>query len=172
MIDANGFRYNIGIIIANSSNSVLLTKRVRQEAWQFPQGGLIEGEEPEAALFRELYEEVGLTEKDVKILGYTKNWLKYRIPKKLIRNTKPVCVGQKQRWYLLRLKEDEKELDFKKTDKPEFDDFMWVSYWYPLREVISFKYEVYRRALKELSPLLFNSSWRGSHSKPLNHLLS
>ncbi|WP_101758748.1 RNA pyrophosphohydrolase [Oceanicoccus sp. KOV_DT_Chl] len=153
MIDSEGFRANVGIMLANARGEVLWARRVGQDAWQFPQGGIHEGESPQQALFRELKEEVGLTEKDVEIIGSTRGWLRYRLPQRLLRHdSKPLCIGQKQKWYLLRMLADDQAVSFDNDEKPEFDGWRWVSYWYPLGQVISFKREVYRRALKELAP--------------------
>lgn len=171
MIDSNGFRQNVGIILANHAGKVFWAKRVGRDAWQFPQGGMQADETPEHTLFRELEEEVGLAERDVTILGRTHRWLKYRIPPRLIRRTEPVCVGQKQFWFLLRLESDENQIRFDLSHKPEFDDWQWVSYWYPLRQVVSFKKEVYRRALKELAPYYFRNSVHGWGAGSLNYLL-
>ena len=132
-------------------------RRVGQDAWQFPQGGIKAQESPEAALYRELQEEVGLEPEDVEILGCTRGWLRYRLPKRMIRhNSKPVCVGQKQKWFLLKLTSSENRIRFDHTEKPEFDGWRWVSYWYPLGQVVPFKRDVYRRAMKELAPILFD----------------
>ncbi|MET1254891.1 RNA pyrophosphohydrolase [Aliikangiella maris] len=151
MIDSEGFRANIGIIVCNDFGNLLWTRRIGQNSWQFPQGGVDAGETPEQALFRELKEEIGLDRQDVKILGSTKNWLKYRLPNRYIRqDSYPLCVGQKQKWYMLRLVSNESKIHFDETGHPEFDHFMWVNYWYPMRQVISFKQEVYRQALGEL----------------------
>ena len=153
MIDSEGFRANVGIMLANARGEVLWARRVGQDAWQFPQGGIQEGESPQQALFRELKEEVGLTEKDVEIVASTRGWLRYRLPQRLLRHdSKPLCIGQKQKWYLLRMLADDQAISFDNDEKPEFDGWRWVSYWYPLGQVISFKREVYRRALKELAP--------------------
>jgi putative (di)nucleoside polyphosphate hydrolase len=157
VIDVNGFRSNVGIILTNHAGNVFWGKRVGKEAWQFPQGGINEGEDPDQTLFRELYEEIGLKESDVTVLGRTRRWLKYRIPTRLIRKATPRCIGQKQFWYLLRLESDENKIAFDASIKPEFDNWEWVSYWYPLRRVVLFKREVYRQALKELAPYLFKS---------------
>ena len=105
---------------------------------------------------RELNEEVGLTAADVEIIARTGGWLRYRLPKRYIRrHAAPICIGQKQKWFLLRLLAEESKVRFDVTDKPEFDHWRWVSYWYPLRQVVSFKREVYRQALQELAPHLF-----------------
>lgn len=153
MIDSEGFRSNVGIIIANAQGELLWARRVGQDAWQFPQGGINQGESPEQALFRELQEEVGLTEKDVEVLACTRGWLRYRLPQRLLRrDSKPLCIGQKQKWFLLRMLSADDSVSFDSDHKPEFDQWRWVSYWYPLDQVVAFKKEVYRRALKELAP--------------------
>ncbi len=154
MIDAEGFRPNVGIVLTNDQGQLLWARRVGgQDAWQFPQGGIHEGESPEQALYRELQEEVGLTRADVELLACTRGWLRYRLPSRLVRhNSQPLCLGQKQKWYLLRLKSPESRISFENGGRAEFDDYSWVSYWYPLAKVVAFKREVYRRALKELSP--------------------
>ncbi len=153
MIDSDGFRPNVGIVLANGDGQVLWAKRIGQEAWQFPQGGILATESPEEALFRELYEEVGLMEQDVQVLGCTRGWLRYRLPKRLVRReTRPVCVGQKQKWFLLKMLAADQAVKIDQSIEPEFDHWRWVSYWYPLGQVVSFKREVYRRAMKELAP--------------------
>jgi putative (di)nucleoside polyphosphate hydrolase len=171
VIDASGFRLNVGIILANHLGQVFWAKRIGREAWQFPQGGMHENETPEQTLYRELLEEVGLHANDVTVLGRTRNWLRYRIPHRLIRNTEPVCIGQKQLWYLLRSEKDDSAIRFDLCHKPEFDDWQWSSYWYPLRKVVLFKREVYRRALRELAPYLFKNAPRSWGTRPLNYLL-
>jgi putative (di)nucleoside polyphosphate hydrolase len=151
VIDSDGFRPNVGIIIFNDDGRLLWAKRVGQDAWQFPQGGVQQDEAPEDAVLRELHEEVGLTPEDVEIVACTQDWLPYRLPHHLIRqNSHPVCIGQKQKWFLLKLVADTNKIKFDHTSKPEFDHWRWVTYWYPLNQVISFKRGVYRRALDEL----------------------
>lgn len=151
MIDSDGFRPNVGIIIFNERGKLLWARRVGQDAWQFPQGGVQRHESPEEALYRELNEEVGLDPEDVEVVACTEKWLRYRLPKHLIRqNSHPVCIGQKQKWFLLKLLSDHEKIRFDLGDKPEFDHCRWVNYWYPVNKVISFKRKVYRRALEEL----------------------
>lgn len=164
VIDAEGYRANVGIILSSARGKVFWARRIGQDAWQFPQGGIRIGEEPEEALFRELHEEVGLTSTDVRILGCTRTWLRYRLPRHLIRQEQiPLCIGQKQMWYMLRLTGDETLVRFDLTEHPEFDHWRWVDYWYPVNEVVFFKRQVYRRALRELAPLLFPD--RRPHSR-------
>jgi len=151
VIDSNGYRPNVGIVICNREGRLLWAKRIRQNAWQFPQGGIKQGETLEQALYRELDEEVGLQANEVQVLHETRNWLHYKLPENFIRhNMDPVCIGQKQKWFLLGLEVEEARIDLARSAIPEFDDWRWVSYWYPLRQVIDFKREVYRKALQEL----------------------
>jgi len=157
MIDSKGYRHNVGIVICNHSGQLLWAKRIKQSAWQFPQGGIRKTETLEEALYRELNEEVGLGEQDVEIIYKTTNWLHYRLPANFIRyNNEPICIGQKQKWFLLSLESDENNVELGKSSKPEFDDWCWVNYWYPVEKVIEFKRDVYRKALKELEKPLNN----------------
>ncbi|HCS25898.1 MAG TPA: RNA pyrophosphohydrolase [Spongiibacteraceae bacterium] len=155
MIDAEGFRPNVGMILADGRGRVLWARRAGQDAWQFPQGGIKPNESPEQALFRELEEEVGLYPGHVRVLASTRGWLRYRLPQRLVRNggKGPVCIGQKQKWFLLEFLGDDAAVNLGVDPKrPEFDGWEWVSYWYPVNQVVAFKCEVYRRAMKELCP--------------------
>lgn len=156
MIDSDGFRANVGIVLANDLGQLLWARRVGgRDAWQFPQGGINSGESAEQALFRELEEEVGLAEDTVRVIAATRGWLRYRLPRRFVRNgQQPVCIGQKQKWFLLHLRTADDAVCLDANSKPEFDHWQWVSYWYPLNQVVAFKREVYRRALKELAPPL------------------
>lgn len=156
MIDAEGFRPNVGIILCNSEGRLLWAKRIRQRSWQFPQGGIREDETPAEAMYRELAEEIGLQPWHVEIVGQTKGWLRYRLPRHLVRrHNKPTCIGQKQIWFLLRMLGAEADVKLDLSERPEFDHWRWVDYWYPISAVVPFKRTVYRRALQELAPLLF-----------------
>lgn len=123
-------------------------------------------------MYRELFEEMGLQRKDVHILATTRHWLRYKLPKRLVRwDTKPVCIGQKQKWFLLQLIGHDDRVNVKVSSVPEFDDWRWVSYWYPVRQVVSFKREVYRRVMKEFASTvhaLQNASLPGNGTFPPN----
>lgn len=170
MIDREGYRYNVGIVICNKNFQVLWARRVGQNSWQFPQGGVDQGESPEEAMFRELYEEMGLKKDDVILLEQTKYWVKYRLPKRLVhKDTIPTCIGQKQKWFLLQLKDDrEANICFDTSVKAEFDSWRWVTFWYPVRQVVSFKREVYRRILKDFSFFLLSSKTKSNYSAKSN----
>jgi putative (di)nucleoside polyphosphate hydrolase len=159
IIDNQGYRLNIGIIVINTNNKLLWAKRTGQNAWQFPQGGVQQGEKLHQALFRELKEELGLDPEDVEIEAVTEGFLKYRLPAGLIRHDNhPLCIGQKQKWYLLRMKAPDSRIDLICSPKPEFEKWAWVPFWYPLKHVISFKKDVYRKALLSFSKSLFGPS--------------
>lgn len=166
MIDTDGYRLNVGIILINQDGNVLWAKRVGQEAWQFPQGGIKAHETPKQAMFRELHEEIGLTARQVDVLGVTRHWLRYRLPNHLIRyHQRPLCIGQKQLWYLLKLNCTDNAICFDKNDTPEFESWYWAEYWYPLKEVVFFKRRVYESALKELQPLVLKAVQAGAKTQ-------
>jgi putative (di)nucleoside polyphosphate hydrolase len=151
-IDAQGFRANVGIILMRDTRELFLGGRPGGRGWQFPQGGVRDGERIDDAMFRELNEEVGLDPADVEVIGSTRGWMRYRLPRQYVRDR---VIGQKQRWYLLRLTGDESRLRFDATNTPEFDRWRWVDYWSPVREVVYFKRKVYIRALHELGKIVF-----------------
>lgn len=151
MIDSDGYRANVGIVLSNPDGAVLWARRMGQDAWQFPQGGINANEDEEQAMYRELWEEVGLQSKDVDVIASTKSWLRYKLPKRMVRrNSQPVCIGQKQKWFLLQLTSNEEQLNLKASQTPEFDQWKWVDYWYPIDHVVYFKKRVYRCALQQL----------------------
>jgi putative (di)nucleoside polyphosphate hydrolase len=163
VIDPAGFRVNVGIVLMQGP-LVFLGRRTGGRGWQFPQGGVRADEEPEQAVYRELEEEIGIGRGNVELLGRTRGWLRYRLPPRYVRrNQRPLCIGQKQRWFLLRLTAPEAPFDFGRTADPEFDDWRWASFWEPVREVIYFKRPVYAQALTELAVLAF----AGSAAPPL-----
>jgi putative (di)nucleoside polyphosphate hydrolase len=156
VIDRDGFRANVGIVLMAEDGRLFLGRRAGGRGWQFPQGGMRLGESAEESLFRELQEEVGLGSEHVQIVGRTRGWLRYRLPPRYVRrHLQPLCLGQKQHWFLLKLRCPEGCFRFDLTPQPEFDRWRWVDYWQPIREVIYFKRAVYKRALHELGPLAF-----------------
>ena len=158
MIDSEGYRANIGIVITNEKKQILLAKRYKQDAWQLPQGGIDKGETELEALYRELEEEVGLAPEHVSLLAKTPKWLRYELPKEHVRRKqKPTCIGQKQVWYLLKLVSRDTDISLNLHNKVEFDEWKWVDYWNPVDEVINFKKEVYEDMLKTLAPILFEN---------------
>jgi putative (di)nucleoside polyphosphate hydrolase len=160
MLDRDGYRPNVGIVIVNTRNEVFWGKRIREHSWQFPQGGIKHGESPEQAMFRELHEEVGLREEHVKVLGRTRGWLHYDVPKHWVkREWRSSYRGQKQIWFLLRLAGRDCDVSLRASGHPEFDAWRWADYWVPLESVIEFKRGVYRQALNELGAIIFDSHY-------------
>jgi len=155
MLDRDGFRPNVGIILLNQKNQVFWGKRIRTHSWQFPQGGIDRGETPEQAMFRELHEEVGLMPEHVRIVARTRDWLRYEVPDRFIRrDARGHYKGQKQIWYLLQLTGHDWDLNLRATNHPEFDAWRWHDYWVPLDVVVEFKRGVYEMALTELARFL------------------
>jgi putative (di)nucleoside polyphosphate hydrolase len=161
MLDRDGYRPNVGIVLANQRNEVFWGKRVHQHAWQFPQGGIQHGETPVQAMYRELEEEIGLQQAHVRVLGRTREWLRYDVPERWSRYREAAGMGeaagprnpyrgQKQIWFLLRMTGRDCDVRLRASGHPEFDAWRWNDYWVPLDAVIDFKREVYRQALIEL----------------------
>lgn len=150
---------------------MLWARRLGQDSWQFPQGGIKPDESAEEALFRELREEVGLEPEHVEVLGSTQSWLRYKLPRRFIRhNSRPLCIGQKQRWFILRLLAEDEAVRLDLSDEPEFDGWRWVDYWQPLKEIVFFKRRVYELALRELEPMLFPGAVsRAPRKGPVRH---
>jgi putative (di)nucleoside polyphosphate hydrolase len=160
MLDREGYRPNVGIVLLNSRNEVFWGKRVGQHSWQFPQGGIQHGESPEQAMYRELQEEVGLLPEHVQIIGRTRDWLRYDVPEEYLRRQNATRVhrtayrGQKQIWFLLRFVGVDSDIQLRASEHPEFDAWRWVPFWIQLDAVIEFKREVYELALSELARYL------------------
>jgi putative (di)nucleoside polyphosphate hydrolase len=161
MLDKEGYRPNVGIVLVNARHEVFWGKRVSQHAWQFPQGGIKHGETPLQAMYRELEEEIGLLSDHVRLLGRTRDWLRYDVPEKWMRRGRAPAEsvpaprggayrGQKQIWFLLRMLGRDCDVKLRASGHPEFDAWRWHDYWVPLDTVIDFKREVYRQALIEL----------------------
>lgn len=163
MLDRDGYRPNVGIVLCNWRNEVFWGKRVREHSWQFPQGGIQRGETPLQAMYRELREEIGLLPAHVRVLGRTRDWLRYDVPMQWTRrDARANYRGQKQIWFLLRLIGRDSDLSLRVSDRPEFDAWRWHAYSLPAESVIEFKRDVYRKALEELSRYLGRDRHRGS----------
>jgi putative (di)nucleoside polyphosphate hydrolase len=158
MIDPDGYRPNVAIVLMNDEGRVFWAQRSGKDGWQFPQGGMNTDETPIEAMYRELREETGLTPEMVEVVGSTPGWLRYRLPRKYRRHySKPLCIGQKQVWFLLRFLGDESAFSLDICTNPEFSRYRWVDFWYPVDNVITFKKEVYQRALSLLEPMMHSS---------------
>ena len=151
MIDEDGYRPNVASVIINKDNKILWAKRVNEDNWQFPQGGIQKGETPEQAMYREVYEEVGLSKNSFEILGRSSDWLRYDVPERFVKTYwQGRYKGQKQIWFLLKFIGADDLINLNLHDSPEFDDWKWENFWFPLKEVVDFKKDVYSTALNEL----------------------
>jgi putative (di)nucleoside polyphosphate hydrolase len=153
----DGYRPNVGIVICNKNGKVFWARRVKRDGWQFPQGGVIRNETLEDAMYRELAEETGLLRSQVRLVAHTKQWLRYDLPKRFLRNQrtptgrKTRFKGQKQIWYLLEILGDDSAVNLQTgLETPEFDRWRWVDIDFVLDNIVDFKRPVYRKALAEL----------------------
>ena len=163
MIDPDGFRPNVAIVLMNDQRRVFWAQRANSDGWQFPQGGMRTDETPVEAMYRELEEETGLRPEHVELIGSTPGWLRYRLPRRYQRHySKPLCIGQKQVWFLLRFLGDETAFSLDTCAQPEFSRYKWVDFWYPVDNVITFKRRVYRKALGLLEPMVESALPPGS----------
>ena len=150
-----GYRPNVAMVVLNSKNKVLICRRTNTKTWQFPQGGVDNNENLEKAMYRELLEEVGLRKDDVQYIGESDDTIIYDIPKTIRPNVLGgKFKGQEQKWFLLRIKNDDHEIRLDYEAFPEFDTFEWVSFWQPIDRIVDFKKEAYRKALSELRFLI------------------
>ena len=148
------FRPGVGIMLLNASGDVLVGRRndVPDEEWQMPQGGIGDGEDPRAAAFRELKEEIG-TDRAL-IIGQVSAWLTYDVPGHLLRPAwKGKYRGQTQRWFALRFTGTEADIDLNTGDRPEFDAWRWVAIEDLPGLAIAFKRAMYERVVAEFRPL-------------------
>ena len=154
MIDSNGYRSNVGIILLNKKNEVFWGKRIKQDSWQFPQGGINPGESPEQAMYRELTEETGLHPCHVEIVGRTRDWLRYEVPDQWVkREWRGNYKGQKQIWYLLRLVGRDSDVSLRTNVRPEFDAWRWEDMNQLPGLIVEFKRDLYTQVVSRFSHL-------------------
>ena len=152
MIDPDGYRPNVGIVLMREDGRVFWARRVNRDGWQFPQGGMNTDETPEEAMYRELQEETGLLPGHVDLLGATPGWLRYRLPRRCVRpGQRPLCIGQKQVWFLLQLTGSESDLRLDATDKPEFDAWRWADLAELPALAVGFKREIYAELVRSFA---------------------
>ena len=151
-----GYRPNVGMMIINSEKKVLLGLRMRSEnltyRFQMPQGGIDKGEKPIEAVYREMYEEVGLRHEDVRFIASTRHWYKYDLPETA--RKKRTIRGQRQKWYLFLLVADENHINLKTDKIQEFEDYQWFDLEDIMETVIPFKRTVYEQVIKEFRPFI------------------
>ncbi len=154
--EPKGYRPNVGIVVFNDRGQVWLGHRfgmTGDHSWQFPQGGVDEGEDLEPAALRELHEETGIH--SVKIIGRTADWIYYDFPpevlaqKKIGRN----FIGQKQIWFAMRFTGADAEIDLNAHHEQEFSRWEWCDLDHVIDRVVSFKRDSYRKVIDEFRRL-------------------
>lgn len=148
------YRQGVGIMLLNQHSLVFVGQRFDSEfdAWQMPQGGIDPGEDPSAAMYRELEEEVGTAK--VELIAESKQWLKYDLPEKLKASFwGGKYQGQQQKWYLVRLKGGDELININ-TPHPEFKAYKWVEPMLLPEMIVPFKRELYKAILSEFSSYL------------------
>jgi putative (di)nucleoside polyphosphate hydrolase len=143
------FRANAGILVVNHQGKVLVLQRADVPgAWQLPQGGIDEGEEPDTAALRELGEETGIDPSAVTLVAEYPEWLTYELPEKL-RNQK-TGRGQTQRWFVFRFDGDDSAIELRQY-KQEFSSFDWVTPTDVVKLAADFRAGVYKKLVDFLS---------------------
>ncbi len=146
------YRKNVGMVLINAEGHIFAGKRLdnNTDAWQMPQGGIDEGETPEAAALRELSEETGIHHSKARLLGKTKDWLSYDIPVDLIPKLWGGRYrGQKQKWFAFKFLGKDSDINIV-TEEPEFSEWAWKSRDNLLSSIVPFKLDVYQRVFLEL----------------------
>ena len=145
------YRSNVGIMMVNKTGYIFVGQRLdnNQNAWQMPQGGIDAGEDPETAAYRELLEETGVNQQNVRFLASSSRWLSYDLPEDLIPTLwNGKFRGQKQKWFLFKFLGKDGDINIS-TDQPEFSKWKWISKENLLEEIVPFKKSVYENVLKE-----------------------
>ena len=154
--DALPYRLNVGIMIINHDGLVFVGQRRdnHSDAWQMPQGGIDDGENPKEAALRELHEETGIPANLVQVLEVSENWISYDLPKDLISQLWGGRFrGQKQKWYLMRFLGSDAEVNIQ-TETPEFSAWKWIPPDALVENIVPFKKSVYQKVLSEFSKTL------------------
>lgn len=148
------YRPCVGIVVFNAEGLVFVGRRAgmppdASHAWQMPQGGIDEDEEPEDAAYRELFEETGIS--SVSLLAEASEWFDYDLPQGSKKRWMDVFRGQTQKWFAFRFTGDDGEIRLDQHKKPEFDTWRWA----PLSEtpslIVPFKRQVYERVVDEFA---------------------
>lgn len=152
-IEALPYRPNVGIMLANKDGLVFTAQRKDRpegtEAWQMPQGGIDEGEDPRMAALRELEEETGVTPDLVRVEAETRDWVMYDLPPDLIGKLwKGRWRGQKQKWFLMRFLGTDDQIDIFGHDQ-EFTEWRWSPLSTLVPDIVPFKRAVYAQVLAE-----------------------
>ncbi|MCI5049288.1 MAG: RNA pyrophosphohydrolase [Rickettsiales bacterium] len=152
------YRLGVGIMLINQQGNIFVAQRIDKtsEAWQMPQGGIDEGESPLICAYRELEEETGVQEKNIKLIHEFPEWLTYDLPEDLIPKLwKGRYRGQKQRWFIFELMADDSAINIE-TEEPEFSEWRWDSVDALPDIIVPFKRKMYEDLAALAKPVLQN----------------
>lgn len=147
------YRPCVGLVVMNRRGEIFAGQRLdnRSDAWQMPQGGVDEGEDPRDAALRELVEETGIASSSVKVIAETSEWIPYNLPGDLVPKLwKGRFRGQTQKWYLLRFTGDDAEINIR-TAEPEFSEWAWMTSETLIEKIVPFKRATYESVLGEFA---------------------
>ena len=145
------YRSNVGIMLINDDGHVFVGQRLdnNQNAWQMPQGGIDCDEDPQSAAYRELLEETGIEQENIKFLAKSSKWLLYDLPEDLIPKLwDGKYRGQKQKWFLFKFLGTNRDINIS-TEHPEFSNWKWMPKENLLEKIVPFKKSVYESVLRE-----------------------
>ena len=154
MTSEESYRLGVGAVLINQQNQVFVAQRIDTPgAWQMPQGGIDEGEDPRKTVMRELAEEIGTD--NAEVIAETKNWLTYDRPKKVRKKVwDGKYKGQKQKWFALRFTGVDSDIDLTADKHPEFNEWKWVPITQLIKLAVPFKLSLYENLVREFEYLL------------------
>lgn len=156
------YRLGVGAVLLNADGQVFVAKRIDTpgDAWQMPQGGIDKGEDPREAVMRELEEEIGTAQADV--IAETSDWLTYDLPKDVRKKVwKGRYRGQKQKWYALRYRGSDSDIDLDAHKHPEFSEWQWVDMHRLVDLIVPFKRDLYQDIVDSFEHLAGTKAEKG-----------